>query len=206
MSWELRGSWTSSRQYGRVELVVGQVVTPRLVLRPLRPEDLDDVHAMQSDPELVRYLPWELRTREQSRDWLRKRMAADRLASDDDAVAWAVQRRGDARAIGSVNAWWRSVEHRQGEVGFVFARSARGEGLASEAAAALVDLLFSELDLRRVCGVTDARNAPSAALMRRLGMRQEAHLRECERFKGEWRDLLVFAVLRHEWEGRRSSR
>jgi RimJ/RimL family protein N-acetyltransferase len=35
--------------------------------------------------------------------------------------------------------------------------------------------------------------------MRRLGMRQEAHLRENEMFKGAWSDELVFAVLDREW-------
>ena len=189
-----------------MELVVGEVATRRLLLRPLHAGDLDDVHAIQSDPELVRYLPWELRTREQSREWLSTRIAADRLAADGDAVAWAVQRRGDPRLIGSVNAWWRSVEHRQGELGFVFAADVHGQGYATEAVGALVDLLFGELDLHRVAGVADARNAASTALMRRVGMRQEAHLRQCQLFKGEWADQVVFAVLREEWEARRSAR
>jgi RimJ/RimL family protein N-acetyltransferase len=39
--------------------------------------------------------------------------------------------------------------------------------------------------------------------MRRLGMRQEAHLRENELFKGEWGDDVVFAILRREWEASR---
>jgi RimJ/RimL family protein N-acetyltransferase len=38
-----------------------------------------------------------------------------------------------------------------------------------------------------------------AALLRRLGMRKKAHLREAELFRGEWGDELVFAVLDHEW-------
>jgi RimJ/RimL family protein N-acetyltransferase len=51
-----------------------------------------------------------------------------------------------------------------------------------------------------VFGRTDPRNEASAALMRRLGMRQEAHLRENEIFKGAWGDELVFAVLEGEWK------
>jgi len=35
--------------------------------------------------------------------------------------------------------------------------------------------------------------------MRRLGMRQEAHLRHNEWFKGEWGDELIFAILAEEW-------
>jgi RimJ/RimL family protein N-acetyltransferase len=181
------------------------VTTERLVLRAFRESDLDDVHALQSDPEVVRYLYWEVRSREESRDWLRVRMAEYRLESEGDAVAYAVERRSDGRVIGSVNAWWRSAEHRQGEIGFAFARDAQGRGYASEATTALLDVVFERLDLHRVYASTDARNDASAALLRRLGLRQEAHLHEHELFKGEWGDLLVFAVLRSEWDRRRAA-
>lgn len=174
--------------------------TERLLLRAFRESDLDDVCALQSDPEVVRYLYWEVRTREESRVWLQERIAADRLETDGDAVAYAVQRRSDGLVIGSVNAWWRSVVHQQAEIGFVFLPAAQGQGYAREATSALFDLIFSRLDVHRVYASTDARNGASAGLMRRLGMRQEAHLRHNEVFKGEWGDELIFAVLRDEWE------
>ncbi len=43
------------------------------------------------------------------------------------------------------------------------------------------------------------RNLASARVCERLGMRLEAHLREESWFKGEWGDLLVYAVLASEW-------
>lgn len=183
-------------------LVLGPVATERLELRRFRLEDLDDVCAFQSDPDVVRYLYWEVRSREESQAWLAERIAADRLVAEGDGMAYAVVTRDDGRVVGSVNAWWRSVEHRQGEVGFVFARDAQGRGYAREATAALLDLLFAELDLHRVYASTDARNAGSLALLGRLGMRQEAHLRHSEWFKGGWGDLVVFAVLQDEWAAR----
>ena len=39
--------------------------------------------------------------------------------------------------------------------------------------------------------------------LRRLGMREEAHLVENDIFKGEWSDEAVFAVLEDEWNARR---
>jgi RimJ/RimL family protein N-acetyltransferase len=180
------------------------VLTERLLLRLFRPGDLDDVTAFQADPEIVRYLYWEPRSRDESREWLAARIAADRLGAEGDAVALAVERRSDGRVIGSVNAWWRSVEHRQAEIGYVLVGDAHGQGFAYEATAALLDVLFPMLDLHRVYASTDARNSGSAALLGRLGMRQEAHLRENEWFKGAWGDELIFAILRREWEQRRS--
>jgi len=176
------------------------LVTERLLLRAFRADDLDDVHAIQADEEVVPYLYWHVRSREESCDWLAERMGADRLEKDDDGVAYAVERRSDGRVIGSVTLWWRSVEHRQGEIGFVLGPAAQGSGYAIEATRAVLNLAFDELDLHRAFGRTDARNAASAGLMRRLGFRQEAHLRHSEIFKGEWGDVLVFAVLREEWD------
>ena len=94
------------------------------MLRAFRETDLDDAHRFASDPEVVRYLPWEVRTRSEVLQWLRARMAGERLQGEGDAVAYAVQRISDGRVIGSVNAWWRSVEHHQGEIGFVLAGDA----------------------------------------------------------------------------------
>jgi RimJ/RimL family protein N-acetyltransferase len=60
-------------------------------------------------------------------------------------------------------------------------------------------LAFDVLGWHRVTARVDARNTASAALARRLGMRQEAHLVENEWFKGMWTDELGFALLAREW-------
>jgi RimJ/RimL family protein N-acetyltransferase len=91
------------------------------------------------------------------------------------------------------------VANRQGELGFILRRSQQGHGFASEGATALLRLGFEVLGLHRMIGQCDPANTASATLMRGLGMRQEAHLREFEIFKGEWGDLLVFAMLEDEW-------
>ncbi|MCP2254937.1 hypothetical protein LY13_003709 [Prauserella aidingensis] len=46
-----------------------------------------------------------------------------------------------------------------------------------------------------MCGRLDGRNAASARVLEKLGMRREAHLRENEYVKGEWTDEVVYAVL-----------
>jgi RimJ/RimL family protein N-acetyltransferase len=168
------------------------IETERLLLRPFRESDLDDLHAMRSLPEVVRYLYGEAHSRGEAGDMLAERIRQTRMAAEGDCLALAVERRQDGRVIGDVSLRLRSAEHRQGEIG-------QGQGFAREAATALLGVAFGELGLHRVFGRTDARNDASAALMRRLGMRQEAHLRENEIFKGAWSDELVFAILTHEW-------
>ena len=55
------------------------------------------------------------------------------------------------------------------------------------------------MDLHRVIARIDARNEASAAVLRRLGMRQEAVLVENEWFKGEWSTEIDFGILASEW-------
>ena len=182
-----------------VDLSEIEIRTERLLLRRFREDDLDRLAAMQALPEVARYLFWEPKTREQVEPILERRIAATRLEEDDDWVVLAVERQEDGLLLGDVTIFLRSAEHRQVEVGWVFHPDAGGRGYATEASRALVDLAFDDLGAHRVFARTDLRNAPSAAVCRRLGMRQEAHFREAELFKGHWGDELVFAVLATEW-------
>lgn len=178
--------------------------TPRLLLRLFEPRDLDVQHRLQSDPEVTRYLPYGPRTRQEVQSGLAKRMAPPRMTQNDD-VLQLVMERLDADAtdggvmVGELTLFLRSVQHRQGELGFVLVPEERGQGLGAEGARALLTLAFEGLGLHRMAGVCDPRNTASAAMMLRLGMRQEAHLRECEWFKGEWGSLLTFGLLEDEW-------
>jgi RimJ/RimL family protein N-acetyltransferase len=99
---------------------------------------------------------------------------------------------------------WASSEHATGEIGYVLHPAHTGRGYATEAIRALLPLAFDELRLHRLFARLDARNSASAKVCRRLGMRQEAHLRENEWFKGEWTDEIVFALLAHEWRAQSS--
>ena len=62
--------------------------TPRLLLRPFTDDDLDDVAAYHSLPEVVRYLYWEVRDREQVRELLVQRRRRHRLAQEGDGGPW----------------------------------------------------------------------------------------------------------------------
>jgi RimJ/RimL family protein N-acetyltransferase len=176
-----------------------QIETERLLLRPYREDDVDDLLDTRSRPEVMRYLYGEVGTRAEVVDLIAERAAMTRLAEEGDGLVLAAERRSDRRVIGDVSLAIRSLHHRQAEIGFVFNPDGQGRGYATEAATAVLAIAFGPCAMHRVYGRTDARNTGSAALMRRLGMRQESHLRESEIFKGEWGDELLFAILEDEW-------
>jgi RimJ/RimL family protein N-acetyltransferase len=170
----------------------------RLLLRPFQASDVDDVHRFQSDPAVLPYIPWPVRTRRETSDWLAER-AGRSVRQEGDHAAWAVERLADHRVIGSVNLTWTSSGLGQAEFGLVLARDVQGFGYAAEATTQLLDAAFPALGLHRAYGRVDARNEPSLRMLRRLGLRQEAHLLGAEELKGERVDVVVFAILADEW-------
>ncbi|GAB3590858.1 GNAT family protein [Angustibacter peucedani] len=181
------------------------VTTERLRLRLFEPRDLEDQLRIQSDPDLVRYVPYEPRTREQVAAGLAERLASPPMDADGQVLRIAVERLDDGAFVGELTMMLHSVEHQQGELGFILAREQQGHGYGTEAAEALLQLAFEWLGLHRMVGQCDPRNTASAALLARLGMRREAHFHQLERFKGEWGDLFVYALLADEWRARRAA-
>jgi RimJ/RimL family protein N-acetyltransferase len=179
------------------------IATARLLLRPFTPDDLDALNSFQSRADVARYLYWSPRSRAESAAALAKRIHSATLTKEGQFLAVAVELASSGRLIGDLNLEWVSSEHRQGEIGFVFHPDHHGKGLAAEAVTELLRLGFEDLGLHRIVGRCDGRNAASIALMERLGMRKEAHLKENEFVKGEWTDELIYAMLEDEWKATR---
>lgn len=178
------------------------IATARLHLRPFGDEDVADVHAFYSLPEVARFLYWEPRTLAETELVLQRKQGQTALSEAGTTLALGVALQATNRIIGEVTLLWHSAEHRQGEIGFVFNPQFQGQGYATEAALAMLALGFEGLHLHRIYGRCDALNVPSFKLMERLGMRREAHFIHNEIFKGQWGDELVYAMLETEWRAR----
>ena len=193
--------------YDASVLVESPLHTDRLVLRPLEASDAPDVFEYQRLPEVIRYLPWPERDRAEGYAHTAKRAAGRALAADDDFFVFAATLPGTPgtddpahdRVIGDFMVRVSSAQHAQLELGWVLHPDFQGHGYAREAAGAVLAFVFETLNPHRVQAFLDARNAASAALCERLGMRREATLLEEEYNDGEWQDTAVYGMLRREW-------
>nr|WP_315485421.1 GNAT family protein [uncultured Undibacterium sp.] len=88
----------------------------------------------------------------------------------------------------------------QASMGCGLARQYQGRNLMQEAAVALADFGFMELNVHRIYAETISANHAAIALCEQLGMRKEALFRENRYFKGRWWDTVVMALLRSEWK------
>jgi RimJ/RimL family protein N-acetyltransferase len=173
--------------------------TDRLILRPFELGDADTIAEYQGREDVCRYIPYSPRSAAEVRQRLDDGAWRSRIDAEGDAITLGVTLAATGALIGDVMLRWASSEHATGEIGYVLHPEHTGHGYVTEAVRALLPLAFDGMELHRIFARLDARNTASAKVCRRLGMRQEAHLRENEWFKGEWTDEIVFALLAHEW-------
>ncbi|GAA2466477.1 GNAT family N-acetyltransferase [Agromyces soli] len=184
------------------------IVTERLVIRPLTADDSDDVWEYQRLPEVLRYIPWPERSRDEAHDHTMRRVGSRLLAEDGDNVHFAIVLAGEPspgapgrdRVIGDVMVRVASVEHARLELGWVLHPDFQGRGFAAEATAAVLAFGFDTLHAHRVLAELVAANTASAKLCLRLGMRHEATFveHEYDRDAGAWLDMAFYAILQRE--------
>ncbi|KAA1427374.1 GNAT family N-acetyltransferase [Nocardioides antri] len=178
------------------------IKTERLELRYITPADIDGLR-YYTDPEVCRYLPFP--PADEAALVTRVANMASRMAPSepDEALALGVVQDGDL--VGDLMLRLRTRADDQSppavaEVGWCFAPSHAGRGLATEAATALITLAFDYYPLHRIYASLDPRNERSAALCERLGMTREAHLRrDFPEPDGSWTDTVTYGLLREEW-------
>lgn len=111
----------------------------------------------------------------------------------DLAIEWVA----DGIVIGLLGLMHQ--EHQQALMGWALGIDFRGNGYVTEAARALIQYGFCELNLHRMYAKTSNINAASWKVMERVGMRKETQLREAELRDGKWIDVGIYAILGEEW-------
>ncbi len=175
------------------------IETERLRLRPFTRGDTDAVFAYRQREDVARYLSDGPMTHEAVTEVLQARVGQEALALEGDKIFLAVELKQTHALIGEVSLILRSYGARQGEIGYIFHPDYHGQGYATEAGRALLEMGFAGAGLHRIYARCDARNVGSWKVMERLGMRREAHFREHALFKGAWDEELVYAILEDEW-------
>lgn len=138
-------------------------------MRPWAPADREPFAAMNSDPEVMRFLRRPL-TRAESDAFVARIEAS--WATRGYGL-WAVEVLGGPAFIGYVGLWdalFDAPFTPAVEVGWRLARAAWGNGYATEAARAAVDFGHGSVRLPEVLSFTAAINLRSRAVMERIGL------------------------------------
>lgn len=179
-----------------------ELVTARLRIDALRPDDAAALFALRSDPAVARYQGW------RPADLAAAQAFIARQSPTSTPNGWfqrAIRLREDGRLIGDLGVNLPADAMESVEFGISLAPDEQGCGYAGEAVRALFDQVFGRLGRHRIQASVDPRNLACLALLRALGMRQEAHHRESLWLHGEWVDDMVFAMLSRDWPAAKRS-
>ena len=150
-----------------------ELMTGRLLLRPLRESDLDALAAIYADPRVTRFLDGP-RTREDTSTRLGWMIAAHR---EQGFGLWATTLRADGTLVGRCGILVQDVEGaREHEIAYLLGSEWWGKGYATEAAAAIRDHARSQLGFDRLISLIDPENTASQAVALRIGMHHERDL------------------------------
>lgn len=151
--------------------------TKRLILRHQVIEDLDDLWALYCDPQITQYIPDAPKTLEKARkelDWHK-----NGHPKNPNLGLWATIHKETGRFIGRCGLLpWTIDGQEEVEVAYTIARAFWGQGLATEAAQAIVRYGFETLNLTRLVCMIEPENQASVGVAKKIGMTFEKEMED----------------------------
>jgi ribosomal-protein-alanine N-acetyltransferase len=135
-------------------------------LRRLEDFDADAIYAMRSDAEVMRYIR-EPQKRRETEKWIR--LVSSRWEKDKMGFCAVIEKKSE-KLIGWCGVW-RLAETGEVEIGYAIAKKFWNQGLATEAAKALLEYAFANIKTDRITAVADPENVSSRRVMEKLGMK-----------------------------------
>jgi len=205
--WKVRGyGWAVTCSSSTPPSAAGEgspeLVGDRVRIGALVPDDAPALFGYHSDAEVARFQSWNPASVDETRAFIVRNASGP----FGESGAWrqlAVRSADRGELVGDLGVHVLAQDDLQVEIGFTIAPAHQRQGFGKSAVTALLDHLFTAQARRRVFASVDPRNEASMALLRAVGMRQEAHFRQSLPWRGEWADDVIFALLRSEWNDRR---
>lgn len=171
--------------------------TPRLCVRPVEAQDLQDLLAVNGDTDVTRFLPYPAWTSLADGHAWHERMAA--LEAAGSAWQLVVVDKASNAVIGTCLLFRFEATSGRAELGYVLGRAHWGRGYMAEALGAVIGCAFGAAGLRRLEAEVNPINTASTRLLHKLGFTQEGVLRQRWVARGEPYDVALFGLLSHEW-------
>lgn len=169
----------------------------RIRLRPLERADQDAFLRLRQD-NATWLRPWDPTSPESvpTRTYAEYVRSLRRAARAGTSLPFVIE--VDHRLVGQITGTVQRGSYQSCSVGYWVERRSAGRGIAPMAVALLAEHAFEQLGLHRLELDIRPDNAPSLAVARKLGLRQEGLRRRLLHIDGAWRDHLSFAVTAEE--------
>ena len=168
--------------------------TENLILRQISSNDDDEVFALRSNPETMKFIPRPLaETIEDAQKFITDCNAS---IEKNDLINWAITSKKEDKLIGMIGFFRMQPENFRGEVGYILNPNFHGKGIMKEALDKALQFGFQTLNFHSIEAVIDPRNTASENLLIKADFKKEAHFKENFFYNNEFLDTVIYSLLK----------
>ena len=173
--------------------------TERLIIRPFRKSDYQDLYEYLSLEEIYRFEPGQPVSIKEAKKFASKR--------SNSVNWWAVTLKHDIenKLIGHISLSQTDLKIlRTWEIGYIFHPDYHNKGYATEAALTVIRYIFNKLGAHRIVAYCSPENTASWRVLEKCGMTREGLRRRNAFFRTDsegnplWFDSYAYAILEEE--------
>jgi [ribosomal protein S5]-alanine N-acetyltransferase len=174
-----------------------QINSKRLILQIINKLDIDNIHALHSIPETDQYntmgIPNNINdTNIIIENWLTK-------IENKEALIFKIVDKNTNQFIGLLGANMHRSKLQSGEIWYKLDKHFWHNGFATEAVNALLQYLFTKLNMHRVEAACSVQNIASVKVLEKVGMHLEGRTRQKLPIGGLWHDSFLYAILQSDF-------
>lgn len=167
--------------------------TERLYLRRVVSEDVNEIFALRSNVELMKYIPKPLvQTTEEA---LTHIAMIDEKIDTHESINWAITLKDNPKLIGIIGHYRIQPEHFRAEIGYMLLAEYHGRGIITEAIKVVLNYGFEIIKLHSIEAIIDPDNFASQRALQKSGFVKEGHLKENEYYDGRFLDTIIYSIL-----------
>lgn len=177
-----------------------EIQTPRLTLKEWSQEDVPLIYQLLSEPEVAGFNTIGIPTSVQVIQDLLQPTLDDQQQTTRKHYGWSILLNSDETFVGEIGLDLASARFKSAEIYYSVASAFWGKGYASEAAKAIVQFVFENLQLHRLEAGVATFNPGSIRVLEKIGMQREGLRRKILPINGQWQDNYLYAMLDEDYE------
>lgn len=176
-----------------------EIETSRLLLRPFRYDDADDMLKYWiSDPKIQSmYSEPVYSTKGEVTELLDKYILSYKK---DDYYRWAIIEKEKNECIGQLAIFLVDNKNHFCEIEYCIGSQFQRKGFCSEAVQAIIEYAFSNINIHKIQVCHKENNMGSKGVIQKCGFTYEGTLRDYFYMDGKYVSRLYYSMLRSEWE------
>lgn len=177
------------------------IETNRLILRKFKIMDSENMFKnWGSDSKVTKYLSWKTHNNIKDSEEIINIWSSN--YDDNTVYNWAIELKETNEAIGSISIVKLEDKNKSCEIGYCIGSKYWNQGITTEAFQNVIDYLFREVGINRICAKHDIENIASGQVMKKCKMTYEGTLREVKFSNNRFCSLSVYSLLKNEWMNR----